>query len=359
MDKRGKIFIFLFVIIVVVVGILLVVNLTKVGIEISTITADDVKKNNLLLIERVSTSSIFTTHVSGIDEIQVTTDAMTPSWTPDGEIIFVSSRSGSRQIWIINADGGNARQIGNLPLDMKPLTPQMAENGMIIFMGNDENSEPDNNVGIWLMRKDGTGLEKLTRGMQPYIARSGKWIAFTLQTDIPYHRQIWRINTDGSNLQQLTFLGDPDYPDANAPSISPDESMIAFFSGKESDRGAASFGQSPLTYGHRNIAVIPSTGGVRKTLTPCRPVTTQVELDTTTDCIAADNPSWTPDGKWLIFDTGFKSGSETWMVDLNGLNFQRFYPKTSGVVRVPLKSLLFYKAGQSAGYWGSRIWWIN
>src|SRR5436305_1099217 len=78
-------------------------------------------------------------------------------------------------------------------------------------------------AAIWVMREDGSGLRLLTTGMQPSLAASGTWIAYTLQIDAPYHRQIWRIDTDGNNNQQLTSLGDPDYPDANAPNVSPDE----------------------------------------------------------------------------------------------------------------------------------------
>jgi len=315
----------------------------------SSTTAAYAKQHSLLL---VSTSpgpghpsasfSIYTTHPDGTGKTVLTTDeGGSPSWTPDSKVIFISNRSGSQQIWIMDADGGDAHQIGDLSASMLPLMPQMGENGLIVFMGNDVQTEPDGNTGIWMMQKDGSGLKELTRGMQPFLALSGTWVAYTYQTDNPYHREIWRINTDGTNKQQITFLGDPDYPDANAPSISPDEQWVAFFSGKESDRmlpGAPQ--QSVFTFGHRNVAIVPAQGGSRKTLTPCRPVTTQAKMDAATEassnCIAADNPAWTPDSKWLIFDTGFSNGGGTGLVDINGQNFQRFYPASRGIERVPL-----------------------
>jgi Tol biopolymer transport system component len=253
-------------------------------------SADYEKQHNLLLINETpppgqagsaSTASIYTVHGDGTGKTFLTGDGGTPSWTPDGKIIFISNRSGSQQIWIMDAGGRNAHQIGNLSANMLPLMPQMGENGLIVFMGADANAGDDTNVGIWMVQQDGSGLKELTRGQQPFLALSGRWIAYTFQTDNPYHREIWRINTDGTGIQQLTFLGDPDYPDANASNISPDETMVAFFSGKESDRGAAGFSQPVFTFGHRNVAVIPATGGARKTLTPCHPVTTQAELDAT------------------------------------------------------------------------------
>jgi acylaminoacyl-peptidase len=42
-----------------------------------------------------------------------------PSWAPDGQsVYFVSARSGSAQVWRVGADGTNAAQVTNLPLDV-------------------------------------------------------------------------------------------------------------------------------------------------------------------------------------------------------------------------------------------------
>ena len=37
-----------------------------------------------------------------------------PAWTPDGRIVFASNRSGSPQLWIMDANGSNARQVTHL-----------------------------------------------------------------------------------------------------------------------------------------------------------------------------------------------------------------------------------------------------
>lgn len=45
-----------------------------------------------------------------------------PAWSPDGRTVaFVSNRSGSRQIWTIHLDGGEARQLTKFPLDVGDL----------------------------------------------------------------------------------------------------------------------------------------------------------------------------------------------------------------------------------------------
>ena len=315
----------------------------------TTPTADYEKQHTLLLVGelpppgQMGIASVYTVRGDGTGKTLLANDAASPSWTPDGKVIFISSRSGSQQIWLMDADGSNARQVGNLPPFMLPLMPQLGRNGLIAFMGADPTASPDaggdTNAGLWVMQQDGSGLRQLTSGMQPFLAISGKWIAYTLQTDSPYHREIWRINTDGTGKKQLTFLGDDaDYPDGNAPNISPDESTVAFFSGKESDRAVPGAPQqSILDWGHRNVAIVPATGGARKTLTPCHPVTTQAEFEADNDCIAADNPAWSPDGKWLICDTGFRTGTKTFMVDVTGQGFQELYSESRGIVRVALK----------------------
>ena len=50
------------------------------------------------------------------------TNDRNPRWAPDGKtIFFLSTRSGSSQVWRISADGGEAEQVTDLPLDVDNL----------------------------------------------------------------------------------------------------------------------------------------------------------------------------------------------------------------------------------------------
>src|SRR5204862_437548 len=83
---------------------------------------------------------------------------------------------------------------------------------------------------------------------------------------------IFSIDVDGTHAEQITLFSDPDYPDGNASAISPDESMIAIYTGVESHPD-----DTPLTWGHRNIGFVGPHGGARTLLTACHPVATQQE----------------------------------------------------------------------------------
>lgn len=237
--------------------------------------------------------------------------------------------SADNQIWLVAADGNNPRQIGHLR-GLTPVMPQVGANGVVLFVDG-----PRDHADIYAIDPPGAAPRVVARGALPYLAPSGTWFTYTVQTDEPYHRQVWRANIDGSGAKQLTFLGDPDYPDANASAISPDEKWIAIFSGKES---APTGVDQPVTdFGYRNVAVIPASGGARKIVTSCTPVTSPDQIPLKRDCVAADNPAWFPDGSALIFDVGFVEGTSTWAVNLDGTGFRKFYPEGRGVVRVPLK----------------------
>jgi WD40-like Beta Propeller Repeat len=108
----------------------------------SSTTAAYLKQHSLLLINKSPhpgqggsgpmTSGIYTVHADGTGKTLLTDNGGAPSWTPDGKIIFASTRSGSQQIWIMDADGSNPRQIGQTTSN--PVMPE-AKNGLITFMG--------------------------------------------------------------------------------------------------------------------------------------------------------------------------------------------------------------------------------
>ena len=79
-----------------------------------------------------------------------------PIWTPDGKIIFNSSRDGDFEIYIMNANSSSVSQITNN--SYKDYDPALSPDGeKIIFV-----SERDGNPEIYSMSLDGSSQTNLT-----------------------------------------------------------------------------------------------------------------------------------------------------------------------------------------------------
>jgi WD40-like Beta Propeller Repeat len=136
---------------------------TEAQDQTTSADASYVKQHGLLLIETggfsaSAESQIYTVHPDGSGKKMLTGRGNSmPSWTPDGHIIFVSNRSGSSQIWIMNDDGSDAVQISHLTLpSVFPIAqPQMARSGLIIFSAGNS---------IYKMQRDGSGLRPIIEG---------------------------------------------------------------------------------------------------------------------------------------------------------------------------------------------------
>jgi dipeptidyl aminopeptidase/acylaminoacyl peptidase len=67
-------------------------------------------------------TDLYWVHVEGDQLRRVTTDPAgdwNPRWTPDGrQLLFLSNRSGSAQVWSLPVGGGEAVQVTDLPLDV-------------------------------------------------------------------------------------------------------------------------------------------------------------------------------------------------------------------------------------------------
>ena len=151
------------------------------------------------------------------------------------------------------------------------------------------------------------------------ISPDGKKVMFTRQLNHDANREIFTVNVDGSNEQQLTFPTDPNAPDANASAWSPDSKTIAFFQGFE-DKGT---GAQRTTPDIRYLAVMNADGSNRHWLTDCSAGASSPPGQ------CADDPSWSPDGTWIIYSSNF---FHTWIIKPQKIFF--FLLPSSFVIRV-------------------------
>jgi Tol biopolymer transport system component len=133
------------------------------------------------------------------------------AWTPDGKIVFCSKAGGDLPVWIMEADGtGNKQLTFNNTANIQPA---VSPDGRYIVRST---GSPRN---IWRMDIDGGNLKQLTNGVGewcPQYSPDGKWLIYVSA------EKLWKLPLDGGTPVQLSearsFL----------PSISPDGKLIAF-----------------------------------------------------------------------------------------------------------------------------------
>src|SRR5262249_50836697 len=95
------------------------------------------------------------------------------AWTPDGKIIYYSTASGSADLWIMNADGSNQKQL-TMNAGQNVLPAVSADGRYLAFVSNRAGT-----YGIWRMNLDGSNLKQLTsEGSNPQCSPDGKWVVY-------------------------------------------------------------------------------------------------------------------------------------------------------------------------------------
>jgi Tol biopolymer transport system component len=126
-------------------------------------------------------------------------DDIDPTWSPDGSMIaFASSRAGQRQLFVMNADGSNIRQVTDLN-NMGGRSSWSPDGTRLAFYRG-----PAGDHNIYIINVDGTGLVQLTNGgdnLGPSWSPDGNWIAFTSFRD--GNNEIYIIHPDGTGLTRL------------------------------------------------------------------------------------------------------------------------------------------------------------
>jgi eukaryotic-like serine/threonine-protein kinase len=231
-----------------------------------SLTAD---ARGLVVIKRDMTSHIWLASAGDASRVkQLTTGTSRQdgnpgvTWTPDGQIIYDSTASGSTHTWIMNADGSNQRQLnyGAYEDQGAHVSP---DGRYLVFASNRTGSQH-----IYRMDLDGNNLKQLTNSTGdagPFFSPDGRWVIFT-RTGLGSRK----VPAEGGEATQLT-------DDSWASSISSDGKLVAYV------RAA---GAGPLLW---KITIMPFAGGP--------PLKT---FDVTSD--SRPNSQWTPDGRAIIYN---------------------------------------------------------
>jgi serine/threonine protein kinase len=266
----------------------------------------------------------------------------TPTATPmgggNGQIAFASDRSGTTQIWVMNLDGSNPRQVTDILEGA--CQPAWSPDGLrLVFISPCErNQESYPGAGLFAINDDGADLiplptvpggdydpswspdgksiiftslrnsgrprlykltledgsverlsEQYSRDMQPAWSPDGSKIAYV--TNYKGVQQIWTMKPDGSDQTQFSASG---FKMNSYPTWSPDGELILF--NQMDDPGsipkiaAASYKENTYNEFHYDLGPVP----VRE-------------------------PKISPDGLWLVFES-WPEGSDhnIYLMTVNG-----------------------------------------
>lgn len=149
---------------------------------------------------------IFIMNVDGTGEMQLTSnDAndQSPAFSPGGDrIVFMSLRDGNPEIYVMDTDGSNVRR----------LTHHVGEDSYPAWSPDGRRIAFSREGDIHVMNADGSNVARVTNHgaylYRPAWSPDGKRIVFAaslaVSPETATHHEIWSVNTNGSNLRNLT-----------------------------------------------------------------------------------------------------------------------------------------------------------
>lgn len=128
-----------------------------------------------------------------------------PSFSPDGkQIVFISDRLGTSEIWTADQEGGNLMQRTSFGAPLVTSPKWSPDGNKIVF-----DARIDGNADIWILNKDEAKPSKLTNDSaeetSPVFSNDGKWIYFTSKKSGDL--QIWKLAVEGGEAIQVTKNG--------------------------------------------------------------------------------------------------------------------------------------------------------
>ena len=225
---------------------------------------------------------------------------LTPRFSPKNQLVtYLSYFRNLPRVYLLDIETGNQEVVGDFP--GMTFAPRFSPDGKKIIMS----FAKDGNSDIYTMNLETRVVEKITDhtsiDTSPSYSPDGKYICFN--SDRSGLQQIYVMRSDGSNVKRITF-GKGLY---GTPNWSPRGDLIAF---------------TKVHKGRFYIGVMRPDGSGERLLT---------------ENFYQEAPSWSPNGRVLIFYRETKSDSQgkgfsakLWSIDLTGYNERLVETETDG-----------------------------
>ena len=225
---------------------------------------------------------------------------LTPRFSPKNQLVtYLSYFRNLPRVYLLDIETGVQEVVGDFP--GMTFAPRFSPDGKKIIMS----FAKDGNSDIYTMNMETRVVERITNhssiDTSPSYSPDGKYICFN--SDRSGLQQIYVMRKDGSNVKRITF-GKGLY---GTPVWSPRGDLIAF---------------TKVHKGKFYIGVMRADGSGERLLT---------------ENFYQEAPSWSPNGRVLIFYRETKSDSEgkgfsakLWSIDLTGYNERLIATETDG-----------------------------
>lgn len=254
----------------------------------------------------------------------------------ESKIVFVSNRSGTKEIWEMDYDGYGEHAVTHLgSISLSPrispdssriafvelgkrgvnirmysfdlnrlvsfptiggttISPAWSPDGLHLAFSSSRTGDPE----IYVSNAEGGELKRVTESRGPDVSpvwnpKTGAQIAWVSgRTGLP---QIYTMESDGTNVQRMTDTG---Y--AVSPSWSPNGQFLTF---------AWSRSYGPGVPGHQDIYIMDAA--------------TKQWVQLTHDAGTNDFPSWSPDGRHIVYQSNRTGTTEIWTMLADGTQQQQ------------------------------------
>ncbi len=249
----------------------------------------------------------------------------------ESKIVFVSNRSGHKEIWEMDYDGNNQRQLSRL--GSIALSPRISPDGSRVAFSAMTG-------GGWNIAMYSLDLGRMVNfphyggtNLSPAWAPDGKTLAFSSsRTGDP---EIFVVNSDGSSLRRVTAYHGPDVSPVWNPKTGAQIAWVSGRTGLPQIYTMESDGTNPQRMTDQGYAVSPSWSPNGQFLAfawirhygPGMPgaqdiyvmdIATKNIVQLTHEAGRNDFPSWSPDGRHIVYQSSRAGGEQIWTMLADG-----------------------------------------